>query len=204
MRNKFLGGAAALSVILLASMCWFGAGCGKVSDIPLSPLINPPIRFNFDSGIGAWKYEPEDSPTPAGFALSPSTAKTFGNSAGSLKLTLNFTGAKQSFDFGMRVAPPVDLTGRAMSAWVLWDSGITGSPSKVIAKFYVKDNNWVYSSGPDATLALGRWIQVTWSLPTDGSVPTNPANIKEWGMEIYLDSGPAFYPGAIYVDNVAF
>jgi len=196
-------GGALCGLALVAVM---GTGCGKVSQTPLEPFINPPVYASFDQGLGgwAWRYSKYfgNSVTPPGTSITASTERTFGGSTGSIKVGVVLGAVGDSLDMGYAYASPTDVgfNGKTLSMWAFWDSGLTNSTGKVIAKFYVKaTNSFNYTSGPDTTLVQGRWVQVIWALPQDPTL----AQVREWGIEIYGATGP-FSPGVVYFDQLAF
>jgi len=192
----------------LALVAMLGTGCGKVSPSPLAPFINPPIYDGFDQGLGGWGWRAQKylgqslSSIPVGTTVASATDRTFGGSLGSIKLGVNLGAVGDSLDTGYAYSSTTDVgfNGKTLSMWAFWDSGLTNSTGKVIAKFYVKaTNSFTYTSGPDCTLVQGRWVQVIWSLPQDPTL----TQVREWGIEVYGATGP-FSPGVVYLDQLAF
>lgn len=202
-------------LILALGLGLLVAGCGKVSKSPVAPLVDPPVYNNFDSGLNGWGWcyakfngtgYSSAASMPASLAgadaVTLGNAHTYGNSPGAAQIHVYFGSAGDSFDMGYQYSSDtnVGFGDKVLSAWIYWESGLTVPSGKVVAKFYEKaTNQYTYSSGPDATLVQGRWIQVTWA-------PAGIADldkIREWGIELYGSTGP-FTPGVVYLDNVSF
>lgn len=216
--------------LLLLAVCLtlLSSGCGKVSKSPLAPFINPSVYNNFDGSLNGWgfcyaKYDGTGYSTAASMPasllgidmVSYSTAHIFGGSTGAAKINVSLGAVGDSFDSGIAYSAATDVgfEGKVLSAWVYWDTGLTNSSGKVIAKFYGKfTDNFSYESGSDTTLVQGRWVQVTWpvdqhtpdtNFPTQASYEAALSQCREWGIEIYGATGP-FSPGVLYLDQVAF
>jgi hypothetical protein len=199
---------------LIVGLCLLSVGCGKVSKWPVAPIVNPTtVLLSFDTGINGWlPLNAQFMGVTFAVASAPvswtdldsvaySTAHTYNGGSGSLQINVALEGVGDKLDSGVTfngVNP--GFLGHDLSAWVYWDSGLTTSSGKVIAKFYALDHNWKYDNGADTTLVQGRWVQITWA-PTMATI--DMTNINVWGIEVYGSTGP-FSPGVIYVSNIMY
>lgn len=202
--------------VVLGIAAVLAAGCAKVAEGPLTPLLDPPVRASFDTDHGGWEYHyAEPAPaTPPAAGVNPlhSTARAlFGK--GSLLFDFNFNPPASKFAAGPVFSPPADLTGRTLSLWVLWDSGLFENGGKAGCKLFLWDDvsGW-FVGGPFHNLLQGKWVQVTFdiSAPSDlndaaKALPYSQITsaVPKAGLEInLLDGTPA--PGKVYVDQFAY
>ncbi len=122
--------------------------------------------------------------------LSASTDHAFTGSY-SLKADMNYTATGGA---SVGIAGARDITGKwiYVRVWVpLTYPGYKGG------KIYVKSGGtWTTVEGPEIYFAAGTWTELRF----DGSTATDPADVKEIGINMWNDA----FAGAIYFDTIQF
>lgn len=200
MRNR--GKTGTVRILLLAVGVIGVAACGKVSKGPIDPLLNPPLRYSFDQGLEGWSILSGSIPA-TGHAFSHTTERALGT-GGSMRIDAAFTAAGDKVLAGVNSPVTLDLTGRTLSLWIYWESGLADPSGKLGAQAYLMDSGNLWSNGTFAALTKGRWTQVTFNTAAPGySDGTQMDSIVQLGVQIVADSG-AFTPGVLYIDQVAY
>ena len=217
MTKRILKAVGALCGLALVAV--LGLGCGKVSKYPLQPLVPiPPVQDNFDQGLGGWALFLSQLPNngiPVGTLDTWVNDITFQGSPGALKQDVIFHKAADNLGSGLDLSPAQDFHGKYLSMWIFWDSGLTSSDGKVIAKFFIASPTtapYWWANGPECTLQQGRWVQVTWSVDTPSSVSLAGAPSYDWieasvprvGVQLWVSTGLVITPGTVYMDDFAY
>lgn len=209
MRKISIAGPA-LGVLLLAA-------CAKIADGPLSPLVDPSPRATFDSNFEGWVFHYADpapaSPPAAG--VNPLFSKErFLFGGGALLFDFNFSPPITKFAAGPVFSPPVDLRGKTLSLWVLWESGLVESEGRVGCKLFLWDDvsGW-FVGGPFHNLQRGKWVQTTFAVdfPADLNAAASAlpyeqiaAAVPKVGLEVNVLDTDDPKPGRLFVDQFAY
>jgi hypothetical protein len=195
MRNLVL--AALTPVVLMLT-----PACGRVSQGPIDPLLNPPVAYSFDQGLEGWAILAGSIPA-TGSAFSHSTDRALGT-GGSMRIDAAFTAVGDKVLTGLTLPVTLDMTGKTISCWVYWESGLAAEGGKVGAQVYVMDANSVWANGTFAALTRGKWTQATFNTAAPGySDGAKMDLVTRLGVQIVADAG-AFTPGTIYLDQFAY
>ncbi len=189
-------------IVLAAALSVGMAACGKVSQGPIDPLLNPPVAYSFDQGLEGWAILSGSVPA-TGHEYSHTIGRALG-AGGSLRIDAAFTAVGDKVLVGVNAPVTLDLTGKTISLWVYWESGLASAGGKLGAQAYVMDSDSVWANGGFATLTKGRWTQVTFNTDAPGySDGTKMDAIVQLGVQLVADSG-TFTPGVLYIDQYAY
>ena len=198
-----------IGIAVLGSVLAGITSCGKVASGPISPLVNPPVAFGFEADLQGWTLDEGGSIPNHGMVYSYSTERAL-NSYASFKAFLNFNdaGDKAIIRYLMPTTPTqqvIDFSGKMISCWVYWDSGLASEGSKLGAQIFVKDtpgNNW--ANGTFLALEKNSWNQLLFNTNAPSyDAGADMTQIAEFGLQIVADIG-TFTPGDIYIDNFAY
>jgi hypothetical protein len=132
---------------------------GLGASVPL--VVYSDQTWNYDATLEGWQIcELSPAGMLAGTILSWDSV--VGNpSAGSARLEIPFTAANQQVRFGLRMAEPVNLTGKRLSVLLLLQSGLNVDPAQPGgAQVYAfSGSEWIWASGSWIVISEpGKWV----------------------------------------------
>jgi hypothetical protein len=173
----------------------------------------PLLSHTFDTSVQG--YTTETSVVDASAPPVLSWDSTIGDpTAGSLKLTTDFTDYNQTVDTQVTIAPPADLTGKVLHAKVRLDANDGGATFPAgFLQLHASSNSGsgnIYASGPGTALTAGAWTDVSFDLsaPSFAQTGFDPSLIVDVGVQIGTGAQPAgqTFPGpqnpTFHIDSV--
>jgi len=182
-----------------------GGGIGGAGGRILGPFV--PLA-TFDTNLQQWDV--------VGFSLPTATAPTVafdgtvGQPApGSAVLTIPFVdnpdsaNSNEQVDFGIKL-PPTDFSGKAFTARVRLDSGLSASGGAV--KLVFLSDGGFYADGGFQDLLPGGWITLSTSLddPDFADALFAPSQIVQIAVEFQANGPGPFTAATIHVDTIGY
>lgn len=184
-------------------------------------LAGAPVAWASNGGTEGWQAQRYSGIRAArSVRLSHETAHT---GRGSLAIDLGLNGKVESLRQGevfvdLRYYPPdnveapVNLQGRAVTAWVFAPAGLQGpAPNPNGFRLFVKDRHWHSEYGPWTHVRPGHWNRLTLvpstSTPITGykDAGFEPQQIVMLGVSVATGRGSAArYVGPMFLDDVTW
>jgi hypothetical protein len=178
------------------------SGCGQVTG-PISPLVNPPVQYGFDNGTASLVGWALNSTSPLGGSVTLSIeSQTVFQGTGALEIQL--PAPLNNANIGVTLPVATDFTGKFLSIWIYWQSGLVSPPYNVGAQIYLTDAAYGWTSGGWTNLGSGRWQQIV----CNASGAAGSANLKAIttiGFQVGGANNAVFSsPGVVYADSFAY
>ena len=164
------------------------------SGLPAGPALDATFDHSAQGfAVGAFGSVPDGGAGPS-LTFDSTTGDP---NPGSIDVKLPFTAYGQTYAVNSNVAPPANLSGKTIHAWVMLDKTDAGESAFTktgYVKVFAQGTGYVYASGTAKGLAAGVWTEFTMnvSTPEGGTPPAtyDPTKIIQVGVQFGLGSMP--------------